>query len=531
MFKVNNSLSKSLDNLEINGKTIKWYACGPTVYDSAHLGHARTYVVFDVIQRILENYGYTIQYVMNITDIDDKIIEKVVDIPGLTEENYNDIYQKFVREMESEFWVDMDSLNVKRPLVITRVMEYIDKMIKYIETLEDGGLAYCSNGSVYFDTQEYINRGLNFEPLKKVIDHNNCDKNDKNNDFISEKKDKKDFVLWKKTKFVGREISFPSRWGEGRVGWHLECSVMATDVLGQEFDIHSGGIDLIFPHHQNEIIQANGYKSLTNKKKKVGHVTIDDNKEWVKYFLHSGHLNINGLKMSKSLKNFTTIRDFLKHTNSRTLRILFVTHKWDKSMDFSMGSVNAAKRIDERIREIFATISFNLKNSAGNINKITWENKDVEMLNVISNMSIFFDKFMMNNFDTSSFMKYLMETISTVHKYMNGIFNYELLNRYSHAIRKYLNVMGIEYDDLLQESVLDNNKFVELGINLREDMRNIVVKNKKLIDKKVLGELFTTLDEFRDVKLLEAGVILQDMNNENDGKVDCGNKTKFSFKS
>ena len=237
-FKIYNSLTNNYTNLsDAINKEIKWYSCGPTIYDDAHLGHARTYVTFDIIRRILLNYGHNIIYQMNITDIDDKIIKKVND------NNYD--YYEFIKKKENDFFKDMDKLNVLNPTVITRVTEYIDKMKEYIQKIIDNGLAYQVNGSIYIDSQEMRNRNINLNHF-----HHNVEDDFSTSEYMLDKKNKTDFVLWKAAK--PNEISFPSKWtieghtyySEGRPGWHLECSVMATDILGESFDIHSGGFDL-----------------------------------------------------------------------------------------------------------------------------------------------------------------------------------------------------------------------------------------------------------------------------------------------
>ncbi len=256
---LHNSITKQKEPLTIpKNKSISWYTCGPTIYDDSHIGHARTFLSFDIIRRVLQHYGHDITFVMNLTDIDDKIINKVNQNLDPSKP-YEVQFYSFIKQMEQNLWNDIDSLDIMRPTVVTRVTEYMDKMIEYIQKIIDNGLAYEKNGSVYFDYAAYKERGFDTEPLIKIEqdDFTTCD-------FTTEKKNKEDFVLWKVAK--PGEISFDSPFSKGRCGWHLECSVMASDILGKQFDIHSGGIDLLFPHHQNEIVQANAYNNDPNFK-------------------------------------------------------------------------------------------------------------------------------------------------------------------------------------------------------------------------------------------------------------------------
>jgi len=272
-----NSLTGKLEKFSHDKNVpIKWYTCGPTIYSDAHIGHARTFISFDVIRRVMMHFGYEIIYVMNITDIDDKIINKVKEIGDANTNSYYD----FIKKMENSFWNDMDKLNNLRPTVVTRVTEYIDKIKNYIQKMEDNDLIYVINGTVYIDSEKYKAKGFKWDIFGRATttEFTDCE-------FSSDKKNNADFSLWKAAK--PGEITFDSKWGKGRPSWHIECSTMSKDILGSHIDIHSGGIDLIYPHHNNEIIQSISYEN--------------DEKIPIKYFLHSGHLNINGDKMAKSV--------------------------------------------------------------------------------------------------------------------------------------------------------------------------------------------------------------------------------------
>lgn len=309
--KLYNSLTKRLEEFIPNEPNqVKMYICGPTVYDSPHIGHARTYISFDVIRRLLSGYfGYNVTFVMNITDIDDKIIIRSAE-RGIT---CDDLTARY----ESEFFTAMKRLNVLRPDFVTRVTDYIEDTIKFVEKLEDNGLAYARDGSVYFDLTKYKDIH-SYNLLRPAVQGGE-------EDAIQGKKSREDFALWKASK--ENEPRYETRWGPGRPGWHIECSAMSSAIFGPKLDIHAGGIDLAFPHHENEIAQCQGYFG----------------EKWVNYFLHTGHLNISGCKMSKSLKNFLTIDDILDTCSPSTLRMLFLQHLWNKDMDYDVEQLKEAE--------------------------------------------------------------------------------------------------------------------------------------------------------------------------------------------
>mmetsp|Transcript_17599 Transcript_17599/g.29164 ORF Transcript_17599/g.29164 Transcript_17599/m.29164 type:complete len:327 (+) Transcript_17599:208-1188(+) len=274
-----------------NGRRVTWYICGPTVYDVSHIGHARTYLAFDIVRRILSDYfHYDVFMVMNITDIDDKIIIKSKDL-GVS-------FMEVARQYEADFLEDMTSLGVRPPDVLTRVSEYVPQIIQYIERIIANGFAYDSNGSVYFDVGKFSSDpSHSYAKLQPnaIGDASLLQEGEGalSSAYGSEKRSPGDFALWKRSK--EGEPSWDSPWGPGRPGWHIECSAMASDIIGEKMDVHAGGVDLKFPHHDNELAQSEAYFKSD---------------QWVNYFLHTGHLHIDGLKMAKSLKNFITIKCF-----------------------------------------------------------------------------------------------------------------------------------------------------------------------------------------------------------------------------
>lgn len=323
---------------------VTWYICGPTVYDSSHVGHASNYVRFDVIRRVLEDYfGYDVIVQMNVTDIDDKIIKR--------SNERNIPFEELARHFENEFIEDMDSLNVLRPQYLTRVSEYIPEVIEYIATIIKNGFAYENSGSVYFDTRAFSGAGYNYGKLEPssvgcedLLAEGEGVLSAQDDSIKQQKKSPGDFVLWKKSK--PGEPFWESPWGAGRPGWHIECSAMASNVLGKLIDIHAGGVDLRFPHHSNEVAQAEAYHCCH---------------QWVNYFLHSGHLHIEGLKMSKSLKNFITIRECLKRFNSRQIRLAFLGHSYDSPMNYTEHGMQEAVALDRTFMDFYGSLKASLR--------------------------------------------------------------------------------------------------------------------------------------------------------------------------
>lgn len=436
--KLYNSLTRSKELfVPTNGNNITWYSCGPTVYDASHMGHARSYISFDILRRILSEYfGYNVLYVMNITDIDDKIIKRarqqhlyeryvansnnlsldqilddqkqVMDMFMETVRTNTDadkkimldalllrltaavdalatavqskessaidtartnflkvasdpisnwldarlggdvteqsIFESLPRHWENEFHKDMTDLNVLPPDVLTRVSEYVPQIVAYIERIIANGFGYAVNGSVYFDVGGFDQRDKHH--YAKLVPEAYGDtkslqegEGDLSSDLAAVKRSPNDFALWKSSK--PGEPWWDSPWGRGRPGWHIECSAMASDVCGHQLDIHTGGVDLKFPHHDNELAQSEAYYG---------------NEDWVKYFLHTGHLTISGCKMSKSLKNFVTIQDALQRQTSTQLRLMFLLHAWKDTLDYSDNTMDMAVQYERMLNEFFLNI-------------------------------------------------------------------------------------------------------------------------------------------------------------------------------
>ena len=341
--KLFNTLSRSVQEfipLDPAGKKVGLYCCGPTVYDFAHIGNWRTFIFGDLVRRYLEFKGYAVQHVMNITDVDDKIIKRVRET-GTT-------LKEFTGKFEAAFFDDLKTLNCRLPHETPRATEHIADIISLIEKLVARGLAYQTpDGSVYFSIEKYRAAGSRYGQLVKLnFDEMRVGERVRSDEY--EKEAVADFALWKARVPEDGTVFWPSPWGEGRPGWHIECSAMSMKLLGPSFDLHLGGEDLMFPHHEDEIAQSEG----------AG--VQPAGRPFVKYWLHGAHLLVEGKKMSKSLGNFFTLRDLLaKGFTGREIRYLLLTAHYRETFNFTLEGLQAARaaltRIDEcltKLREL-----------------------------------------------------------------------------------------------------------------------------------------------------------------------------------
>ncbi len=312
-----NTLTRRLDELEVRDGTVRMYVCGPTVYDRIHIGNARPFIVFDALRRYLEFRGYKVIYVQNVTDIDDKIIRRA-------QEEGTDAATIAARYTQAYF-EDLAALGVERPTHSPRATEYIPQMIQLVEELVRKGHAYVLDGDVYFSVGSFPEYG-------KLSGRSREEQEAGARVEVDERKrDPLDFALWKKSK--PGEPKWPSPWGEGRPGWHTECVVMSRHLLGETLDIHAGGSDLIFPHHENELAQA---ESLTGK-------------PFVRLWLHVGLLTVRGERMGKSVGNFEYARDVVERFGAEAVRYFYLSRDWHKPLDFSHEALAEARRAVERV--------------------------------------------------------------------------------------------------------------------------------------------------------------------------------------
>lgn len=602
---------------------VTWYICGPTVYDSSHIGHARNYVTFDILRRILEGFfNYRVQYVMNVTDVDDKIInkarrnylleqylatayeaktvlsdlnvafeeeilkqekklkvaqnefdeatssrrkdeladkikqeqlklQKLQELNGAVKErtekslatggkpgidllisdgvgdvlaSYLDakegstvtdlaIYRAHAAKYEKEFLEDMQNLGVKPPMVLTRVTEYIDIIKDYVQKIIDQGFAYVAKGSVYFNTRAFQEAGHIYGKLNPwAVGSSELASESESNFDSREKQNNCDFALWKASK-IG-EPFWESPWGQGRPGWHIECSAMASHVIGKSIDIHSGGVDLQFPHHDNELAQAEAFYGCS---------------QWVNYFIHSGHLAIEGLKMSKSLKNFVTIREALQKYTARQLRFLFVNQLWDKPMNFSESVMSEAIAKEKQFQNFFKIVKNVLRRTEtdgetyvkGFENAQIWGLGETELAHLLAITTTQVRERIEDNFDTPGALQALLNLASGVHSYLDktatGSSLPLLVKEAAEYITQILVIFGLSTANVNNEigfgSDLTNSSggiestvapYINAACSLRDEVRAAA---KDDLSK---ARLISITDNFRDYTMVDLGVRVED---------------------
>ncbi|XP_037012239.2 cysteine--tRNA ligase, cytoplasmic [Artibeus jamaicensis] len=599
-----NSLTRSKDVfVPQNGRRVTWYCCGPTVYDASHMGHARSYISFDILRRVLRNYfQFDVFYCMNITDVDDKIIRRarqnhlferyregqpsaaqlLEDVrtalqpfsarlsettdpdkrqmlertlqavrlaagpleralqAGLASEDLdgraqvlleeardvlsdwldathgsevtdNSIFSKLPRFWEGEFHRDMQALNVLPPDALTRVSEYVPEIVSFVQRIVDNGYGYVSNGSVYFDTVKFSSsEGHSYGKLvpeavgdQKALHEGEGDLS-VSADRLSEKRSPNDFALWKASK--PGEPSWPCPWGKGRPGWHIECSAMAGTLLGASMDIHGGGFDLRFPHHDNELAQSEAYF---------------ENDCWVRYFLHTGHLTIAGCKMSKSLKNFITIKDALKKHSARQLRLAFLMHAWKDTLDYSANTMESALQYERFMNEFFLNVKDVLRAPVDSTSQFEkWEEEEAELNESFHGRKAAVHEALCDNVDTRTALEEMRALVGQCNLYVAARKaarrrpNRALLESIARYLTHMLKVFGaIEEESPLGFPVGGSGSSLNLESTVmpylqalsefREGVRRIAR------DKKV-PEVLQLSDALRDDVLPELGVRLED---------------------
>ena len=438
---------------------VKMYVCGPTVYNLIHIGNARPMIIFDTVRRYMEYKGYEVNYVSNFTDVDDKIIKKAIE-EGVSAE---EISTRYIKECKK----DMADMNVKPATTAPQATQEIQGMIDMIQTLIDKGYAYpAADGTVYFRVKKFKEYGK--------LSHKNLD--DLQSGFRSlkvsgedQKEDPLDFVLWKPKK--EGEPSWPSPWCDGRPGWHIECSVMSKKYLGEEIDIHAGGEDLIFPHHENEIAQSEAANG----------------KEFAKYWMHNGFLNIDNRKMSKSLGNFRTVRQIGEQYDLQVLRFFMLNAHYRSPLNFSADLMEAAKNSLERILEAAGKLSDRKDNGAA-------ENITEEELALLKEAEGFVTKFeaaMDDDFNTADALAAIFELVKFANTNVDENSSREFAGGLYEELFKLSDVLGLKIEK--KEEILD--KEIEDLIQERQAARK--------------AKDFKRADEIRD-ELLKKGIILKD---------------------
>ncbi|MDR3049587.1 MAG: cysteine--tRNA ligase [Elusimicrobiota bacterium] len=368
--KVYNSLTDKKEEFKPQKENfVSMYVCGITPYDFVHLGHARAYTAFDIIKRHLKKRGFEVKHIQNFTDIDDKIIKRAQE-KNISPAALADVYIK-------DYFEQTDKLNILRADKYPRVAETMTEIINFIKVLYDNGFAYQKNGDVYFSVDKF--KGYGKLSKRKIEDLKSGARVDVNDDKVSPV----DFALWKRTKDGEPDsVSWDSPWGKGRPGWHIECSVMSSSILGDAIDIHGGGLDLVFPHHENEIAQSEA---------KSG-------KQFVKYWIHNGFVTVNKEKMSKSLGNFFTLKDILQKYDARVVRYYLLTQHYKSPLDFSDISLDGAKNALQGLDDAYLRLS----SASGKTKEIV---KDEDLLSIRDNFLCALD----DDFNSEKALSYLHE--------------------------------------------------------------------------------------------------------------------------
>lgn len=452
-----NSLTKQLEDLvPLDGKTIRMYSCGVTVYDKCHIGHARSLYIFDMIRRYLKYRGYDVRFVRNITDIDDKIINRANEL-GKTSDEVS-------TQNIKDYYADMERLGVDRADIEPRATENIPEMIKWITTLIEDGYAYESQGDVYFNVREFTDYGkLSGQSVEHMLEAVRIEKGVK-------KEDQLDFALWKKSK--PGEPFWDSPWGQGRPGWHIECSCMSLKHLKCEtLDIHAGGRDLIFPHHENEIAQSEAYTK----------------KPFAKYWIHHGLLTINGQKMAKSLGNFITIEDALKKYPVDDLKIFFLMSAYGSAIDFTEEKMAEAHKINERFDILFWKASHILENYPSP-HLITADFVERHKAELIASMD--------EDFNTPKALAALFNLLGETNRFIE--------NEHKHP----------QYGDIVFSAVetIENLGREIFGLFLREPELTLEPEHEILLEARKVARKnkdFKKSDELRDL-LKSKGIIVED---------------------
>ncbi|KAI0690429.1 cysteinyl-tRNA synthetase [Cytidiella melzeri] len=653
VLKVYNSLTRTkAEFVAATGRQVKWYNCGPTVYDASHMGHARNYVTQDVLRRIMEDYfGYDVHFVMNITDIDDKIIlrarqthlveqfkssqtaltPELVSIvmdswttyvrskvskgfldqdrpahgaewdswPGLQEQfvqadkawkqeclrrdekfemhfsaankayialqnalksqqqgkiakeeahtlveesrdiialsldakdghtvTDHNIFRTLASYWEQQFFNDMRRLRVRDPDTLTRVTEYVPEIVSFVERIIKNGYGYDVDGSVYFDTRAFDQAETHdyakLEPWSKG-----------NNELLAEgegalsvttgRRSPADFALWKASK--PGEPSWPSPWGPGRPGWHIECSVMASAVLGDNMDIHSGGVDLAFPHHDNEMAQSEAYHECPR---------------WVNYFLHTGHLHIEGLKMSKSLKNFITIDEILQKYSARQMRLAFLTQLWNAKVDFSESLMTGeVKNLEVTLNNFFRKVKALVHQAQGEGPKLEvthrYGDAEKELTERFHQARSAFRAALCDSFNTPAALDVVRDIVSRANVYINSRnvntnLDVTVVERVARWVGDMLRMFGLGEGESSEigwgqevaegEGLVNREEIIMPYLSslssFRDRVRKVAIEAAKgEKSAEALKEILGLCDNLRDVELVSLGVALDD---QEDGK-------------
>lgn len=460
--KIHNTLTRQKEEfIPIDENKIKMYVCGPTVYDYMHIGNARPLVVFDTLRRYMNFRGYDVKYVVNFTDVDDKIINKSI-AEGISTKEVTDKY--IAAYMEDAKDLNIDEENTIHP----RATEVMDDIIAFVKGLIDKGMAYESEGDVYFDVSKADDYGkLSGKNIEDLI-HGASNRLDRADG--SKKKSPVDFALWKKTKKEG-EISWTSPWGEGRPGWHIECSTMSKKILGDTIDIHAGGEDLEFPHHENEIAQSEGLNG----------------KKFANYWMHNGMIQVDGSKMSKSLGNFFTLHDIKKEYDLSVIRFWLLTTNYRQPINFTKEIINQANSSLQRLTNAYFRLEDLKKNQA--------EKTQTNDQDLISELDSFRNKFievMDDDLNTADAITVLFDMAKFINTKIDENSDKDLVNKTFDLYKSLFDTLGL----------LAKKKEADVDVAKIEELIGKRSEAKKAKD-------FATADAIRD-ELTAMGITIKD---------------------
>ncbi len=436
--------------IPLNPPKVTMYVCGPTVYGDPHIGNIRTFTSGDLIRRWIEYRGYHVMYVMNITDIDDKTIRDSGKA-GKTLKEFTDYYTEV-------FLHGLDTLNIHRATAHPRATAYVPQMIEFIQSLIDVGVAYDADDGVYFDIDKFPNYGK-----LSGIDLQKTEKTDRVFKDEYDKENAQDFALWKKAtpEELERGIYFDSPWAPGRPGWHIECSVMSKELLGETIDIHAGGEDLAFPHHENEVAQS---ESLTGK-------------QFVRYWLHMRHLMIDGGKMSKSLGNYVNFEDVLAKVSPDAFRYFYISTQYRRPLNFTWSTLESSQNTTIRLENTLHLIDKAMK---GPDDVLDYFEREDKLLKTIWFEKEAFIKAMDDDIDTPVALGHLHAISGAINEYLTGPANKGVVSEAAKQYRELLDVLGLfpESADAVDEI---SEKIVKLITDIRDEQRK--AKNYQLADR------------------------------------------------
>lgn len=462
--KAYNSLTKNIETIE--NKKLNIYLCGPTIYKPSHVGHLRTFLTFDLLERSMRYLGYSnMDWIMNITDINQKIVREF----NAQSEEKN--LMKFTDSLYNRFISDMKSIGFNENIKIYRISEHLKEIKDYIKTIIDNKYAYESNGSVYINFKEMEKNGFNMDPFKRSQDNS---KHNEEKNYLSEKKDPRDFALWKKAT-KDDDPKYESDWGIGFPGWHIECSALIQHKLNK-LDIHLGGCDLEFPHHNNEYLQ---------------HLAYSKERSWAKYFFHAGHVTVNGEKMANSEGNIITIKELFEKHDKNTIRMAFMESKWNNNLEINDSLFLNAQQQYKILYNLFLKQDILIKKANGAKSINDFKEKIKEKLS--------------DNFNTKETVMYVRQIIKVINSEYKE-FNKDSLTEIIKTIFNFYESMGFTFE---LKKLPNPSELINIIAEMRQEIRDIA-KTFKKGSKDVKIKMFKLTDKIRDDYLKSLNIQIED---------------------